>query len=99
MAKTPHYVAAYYSLGCVADTCSVFTLRASAVDYLLELVGEGENTEQDERIEQELRANWFAEVRAHKHDLYRVSVVACTCNAPWEHDENMTEEDWREMTE
>jgi len=83
-----HYICGSGEHGCLYDSCFVARSLSDAVDALAETFSLGRTRKA------RLKHDRHLELRPNRDGAAYCEITSCTCQAPWIHDENMTEEGW-----
>lgn len=84
-----HYIAMGGEHGCLPDNCSAYRRKGDAVEGLDDIY------ELSRRQKISLRQFGIVELRRSQGGAY-CEISECTCDSPWEHDEQGSREDWPE---
>jgi hypothetical protein len=84
-ARYPHYISGWGEHGCLYDHCAVNHTYEDAVEYIADMFELGRTRKA------ELRRSAYLELG---RGADYAEITACHCNEPWQHDEDMTEDDW-----
>lgn len=87
-----HYISMGGSHGCLPDNCNAYHFEEHAVDAMTELYELS-----DEQVE-ELKATGSVELTSEQGGEY-CEVSACTCERPWEHSEDDSEDEWPDYSD
>jgi hypothetical protein len=87
---SPHFISGSGSgsLGCLYDHCAVHRTYADAVSYVESLFDLGRTRTVS------LKRSACLDLRPGKDGADYAEITVCGCASPWDHDDNVTEEDW-----